>query len=117
MVEKQISNIYDFESPEEGLSFLKKSIEEKFTNAALITEFNENSYTGFGVEYQLKNIIMKFSCERNTLGHLIKVNGNAFTLYKYDEQMKDILAFSKKNIVYTLSLLYKILQDNFAAEL
>jgi hypothetical protein len=48
--------------------------------------------------------------ERNALTHLIEIEGHKFTLYKFDEQMKDVLAFSRKNILYTLSILKKVIE-------
>ena len=109
MVEKPINNIYDFESPEQGLAFLKQAIEEMFPKFSLTNTYNNGSYYGYGVDYTYENILIKFYCERNALGHLIIIDSKPFTLYQFDELMKDVLGFSKKNILFTLSVLKRFL--------
>lgn len=111
MVEKLINNIFDFESAEQGLAFLKQAIEEMFPKFSLTNTYNNGSYYGFGVDFTYENILVKFYCERNALGHLIIMDGNPFTLYQFDDQLRDVLGFSKKNIFFILSVLKRFLDE------
>jgi len=111
MVNQEISNIYDFQSSEEGLIFLKENIEKMFPVFTFVKEHKHSAFNGFGVVYIYGDMIINLGCERNALTHLIEIGKNRYTLYKFDDQMKQVLAFSRKNILFTLFVLSKVIEQ------
>jgi len=106
-----INNVYDFENSEQGMNFLNKSLGELFPEFKLVKSFHNDNYHGYGVEYEFNSIKIKIGCERSALTHLISISSDQLTLYKFDKNMKKVLAFSRKNILYTLTLLRKVLKE------
>lgn len=118
MVEKLIDNKYDFENAELAFVFMKENIEICFPDFFIIDSSfslsSNGSYSRFGFfyfVYHRNDIEFKLECERGVLLHEIKINDSVSRLHSYEHRMKDVLACSKKNIVFTLSVLKRWIDE------
>jgi|SRR6218665_1195585 len=118
MVNRLINNKIDFKDAEDAFSFAKEKMNVFFPNFRLIdSDFSLSCYgyiSRFGffyLKYKYAFIEFKLECERGVLHHEIKINESYSKLHSFDSRMNDVLAFSSKNVIFTLSVLKQFLDS------
>lgn len=108
MVDNLIDNRFPLDN-DKALDLIKVFFKTELPKFELIEFFNKGSYYGFCIKYKLKNIEISLGSPRGGLEYEIFIDGKQYSLFSYDERLKEVYTCSEKNLRFTLSILKQFL--------
>jgi len=103
-----VNNIYNFRNGEEAFSYLINLVDSKFSEFTVTkkteVDIQKSKFGFFAIWLLYKEIEFKIVCERGELHYELKFDNVEIGLHHFDEEMNEVLAFSKENLDCTLSV-------------
>lgn len=115
MVNRLINNRIDFQDANEAFQYLKDTLKLDYPSFIITSEsFNAVSVSKFGlfeIWLEYNGVQFKIGCERGVLLHQVNKGKEELRLHHFDKGMNDVLAFSRKNIQYTISVFKRFVEE------
>lgn len=103
-----VANIYNFKNGLEAYNHLLQLLDLKFPEfeVSKISEvdISRSKFGYFDISVLYKNAKFNIGCKRGVLHYECEINNKKIGLHHFDEGMNNVLAFSKENLAFTLSV-------------
>lgn len=103
-----VNNVYDFKNGLEAQNYLKQLLVLQFPEFKVIkiseVDILTSKFGYFDISLLYKDVHFKIKCERGVLHYNCEIDNQKIGLHHFDQEMNDVLAFSKTNLEYTLSV-------------
>ena len=110
-----VVNVYNFKNGIEAYNYLIQLLNFKFPDFEVIktseVDMLRSKFGYFDVSILYKDAKFIIRCERGELHYECEFDNQKIGLHHFDQEMNDVLAFSKENLEYTLLVFKRYLDE------